>query len=389
MKNLVKLLMVIGFAVGCQESEDPSGQKPEANPDHEFVGDRADGLSNQWTTLKGSLNGTDTVMANIDYPDWFHGYTLELQAGQSIDIQVAVSATSVVRFYGPATHIGWDGRAKFGRALFAQDVPSNYMVSFDHKASRAGTYMVVVGPKFVWRAQYAITTATELRCGADSDCPSDMMCEHNGVVCITTPCDVSYNVCVPAPACEFDEDCTNSWCGYTEDGGRICKGYVAEGEQCGGFRMAHLVEQCPPELICAAPYDIIADIPGTCAYAEVTVAELVADPRQYDGRVVLVRGALMPGHGYCTKMACPDTNPCCNSCGSQMLLVDSLADSPGSGIEFRDNGEVLGCSGNECNFMDACNDETGNTWTLGTFHHDPQWGSNAFDSVRRYDRPTP
>jgi hypothetical protein len=151
--------------------------------------------------------------------------------------------------------------------------------------------------------------------------------------------------------------------------------------------MAHLVEQCPPDLICAAPYDIIADIPGTCAYAEVTVAELSANPTAYDGRVVLVRGALMAGHGYCTKMACPVENPCCNRCGAQMLLTDSLDASPGEGIEFLENGTTLGCSGSECDYMDACNDLTGKVWTVGVFRHDSQSGASSFESARRYSIP--
>lgn len=384
MKKWMVLLGFAAFLAACVEDQQAEETKPSANPDEEFVGERADALSNQWTTIMGELGSNDSVSASIDYPDWFHGYTLELSAGEKVDFHVTSSAKSIVRVYGPATHVGWDGRPKFSRSIFNAEGQD---VEFSQVANRAGIYMVLVGPKHVWRAQYSITTSSELRCDTNADCPEDMACEHNGVYCITTPCDVSYNVCVPRTACETDEDCQGEWCGYTQDGGRACKPYVAEGEQCGGFRMAHLVEQCPPDLICAAPYDIIADIPGVCAFAEVTVAELTANPTMYDGRVVLVRGALMAGHGYCTKMACPIENPCCNRCGAQMLLTDSLDASPAEGIEFLENGATLGCSGSECDYMDACNDLTGKVWTVGVFRHDAQFGSSTFESARRYVRP--
>lgn len=51
--------------------------------------------------------------------------------------------------------------------------------------------------------------------------------------------------------------------------------------------------------------------------------------------------------GVCTAMACPDSNPCCNSCGSSpkfgnIHLVQSSSDI------------LLGCYGNNCDYQDNC-----------------------------------
>lgn len=387
MKKMIWLVGCVLALSACAEGESDSGTKPQANLDAEHLEEKADGISNRWTTVISELPLNDSVEATIDYPDWFHGYTLSLEAGQEISLRVAVDEESMVRFYGPKTHTGWDGAPKFGRALLAQDVPAGYMLSFEYTAEEAGDFMVVVGPKYVWRANYSITTESEIRCESDDQCPSSMSCEHNGVFCITSPCDVSYSVCVPREECASDEDCNSGWCAFTEDGSRACKDYVKEGESCGGFRMAHFVDNCEPELICASPYDIVADVPGVCAMAEVSVSELRANPEFYNGRVVVVRGALKTGYGFCTKMACPDTNPCCNSCGSELLLVDQSADSPDSGIGFHENGQALGCSGNECNFMDNCDVDPGNVWSVGEFRWDAEWQTMTFDAKSRWARP--
>jgi hypothetical protein len=70
----------------------------------------------------------------------------------------------------------------------------------------------------------------------------------------------------------------------------------------------------------------------------VTLAELEADPKAYDGKTITIVGEPAAGPMFCTKMACLNSNPCCNSCSAQFLLSGAL----------RLTGSELGCSGNEC-----------------------------------------
>ncbi len=70
----------------------------------------------------------------------------------------------------------------------------------------------------------------------------------------------------------------------------------------------------------------------------VELADLEADPKQYDGKSITVVGEPVAGPMFCTKMACNASNPCCNSCSAHFLL----------GASVRLTGADLGCSGNEC-----------------------------------------
>jgi len=247
---------------------------------------------------------------------------------------------------------------------------------------------VVLGPKTVWSAEYLITAKTEQRCDTNSDCAEGQSCEHNGVYCITAPCDVSYNICKPSTAtgCTNDSDCVDGWCAPTESGSMACKAYVAEGESCGGFRPAHLNQACTPDMQCIAPYDIIADIPGSCSVAEVSVAELLRNPTAYTGHHVVVRGAFITGFGYCTKMACPTDNICCNRCGGEILLADTTSAVPADAIQFTQDGNSLACAGNECNYLDNCDASLSDVWVSGWFDFDAAAQTSSMKITRRYYR---
>ncbi len=81
--------------------------------------------------------------------------------------------------------------------------------------------------------------------------------------------------------------------------------------------------------------------------AEVTVAQLEADPRAYADRRVRVTAVPTAGPAYCTRMGCSVENPCCNRCGSSFRI--------GANIGLGDaTGRAWGCSGNDCNQNAQC-----------------------------------
>ncbi|MFT7578426.1 MAG: hypothetical protein ACI9MR_000084 [Myxococcota bacterium] len=380
--------LIGGLAMGCAESASDTAEKPFADPDLSVLSvGKADGISKYLTTIVGSLNIDDHVDAEIDYPDWFHGYTMELTAGQTVEMHVAANAHGYVRVYGPATGEA-DGLPTFRRALYrakTQRVAGQHSRAFEVEAPEDGTYMVVYGPQYVWEAKYSISVSClggclpEDACLNDAECAEGEFCGHNGVFCITTPCDVSYNVCQPIEddgQCENNDDCTDGFCGCTDSTceTRECRPFSAEGERCGGFVRPPDVRVCAPEFRCVSPR-FIADIPGNCGVMA-TVRELVADPEAFDGRFVAVDGSIETDYAMCTKIGCSPENQCCNSCSAEQKLHDDKygVDNGVTGVSLS-NADVAnyGCTGNECNYADQCTVTDGAYWLAGWFSYQDEW----------------
>lgn len=96
-------------------------------------------------------------------------------------------------------------------------------------------------------------------CGCDGNTYTNL-CNANGAGVA-----VDYEgECETAPTgCESDADCTDSWCGYDAEGGRICKDYAELGDTCGGKVTPENVAQCGPGLTCYGP-GLAYDAPGEC-----------------------------------------------------------------------------------------------------------------------------
>jgi len=405
---MLSLLLAATVAAGC--AEDANSDKPAVDPDELVTAAKADATSNYWTKFKGSLTIGETLSESIDWPDYYLGRTIELRAGQTLEIKVTSNRKSAVRFYGPATGFV-DGQPTFGKALVRTETKKaggKQVVTLTAQAPTDGTYMLLYGPTNVWYATYEITTSCVSgclpadACLADSACPGDEFCGWNGVACIRAPCDAAYDVCQArreaggacardrecaegltcgeagqcvggtvelGGACQLTSDCQDGFCGCVDGGcsGMICKAFAAEGESCGGFRQAHLVSMCSAAFACVAPYQIIADIPGRCGVMT-TVSEVLADPKKFDGRFIAIQGVIDPGAAMCTKIGCGPANPCCNQCGASLRLFDR-ADDVGqvSGIYLSEGGQDLGCGGNECTWADQCAVEPGNAWVSGWF----------------------
>lgn len=364
----------------CADSADTES-KPAVDPAEGLLaGDKADGISNYWTTITGELVFGESIKDTITYPDWLHGRTFEVAEGQTVEGLVTAQKAGWTLVYGPATAVV-NGQPKFAKAIFSESMGKEgdlFASTFSFTAEEAGTYMVIYGPKYVWTATYKMQVdcvdcePDEVKCETDSDCGPFESCEHNGVVCVTTPCDVSYSVCEALPTCETDEDCgPDAWCSCTEwgcEGDKQCKNFQLEGEHCGGFTPPQYQEACHPDLSCVyKPF--IADAPGTCRN-QVTVKELLADPKAWDGVRVYVDGYVEPGLAFCTLMACSVDNPCCNTCGASLQILDQPTPEGewAEGIGLTEEEEELGCGGNSCEYTEQCDVDPGHYGIVGVFN---------------------
>jgi len=343
MKSTPTLLLLIAASfMACVD--EPCAEKPFVDPDETLETGKADRISNFSTTHRGPLTLGVMLEDSIDFPDLYLGRTTTLRAGQRIQVDLLSDRRSLVRVYGPA-HGEVDGRPTFGPALVKADTRrdgSSHFSSFDFDAPADGIYMLVYGPKTVWAADYLIEAT-----------------------CTAGPCKGGLPL---GEACELDEECDNGFCGCAAQACdvRVCKAFAAEGETCGGFRMAHLTTRCSPDFDCVAPYDIIADIPGHCG-AMTTVAEVLANPTRFDGRYIGIKGLIDSNSAACTKIGCPIENMCCNACSAHMRVYDDKSQLGTEGIYTYEDGSPLSCDGNECNWREMCDIALGNYWVSGWF----------------------
>ncbi len=459
MKKLLMIVCAVLFVAACGadgDVETPVGDKPAANPDAELTG-KADRLSNWYTEIRGELVAGEVVEGEIGYPDWFHGYTVELEAGTTQRIRVQASAEGLVRLYGPSIATYSNGRPYFTRAAHrgntAEELRGYHVAEFEFEVERSGTYLVVYGPRYVWNANYDVLAGCVAGCEVDTTVESlleepsrydgmqvnvqgwvnlgyvactRMACTPENACCnrchgalnlhadegtrqggiALTEEDIRYacsgDNCNPeatcsvepgeyriggiftinqwgepsievtsreaiASGCTSNDECTDGWCRATDStsNSRECVPFVGEGESCGGFTLPHMYESCSPELSCVfRPF--VADAPGTCRH-NVTVAELEANPTEWDGVRVNIDGHIQNEPAICTQMACPPENPCCNQCGAGQVLVDG-ASATGASLVLEQNGETFACGGNNCDYDQNCTvDPTGKYRVVGVF----------------------
>ncbi len=268
MKKWLVALFVLSM-VACTTVDDTSNPKPEVDPDAEVTG-KADRLSNRYTNIVGELEIDGIVRGDIDYPDYFHGYTIELEAGQEIQFTTWADEFGIVRLYGPSRYTTEDGRPRFQRALVRELTERNgdrENNEFVYEPIESGTYMILYGPYYAWNSKFEISTK-----------------------CL-----------------------------------------------------------------------------GGCQAEELTAAELEANIIDYarTGKKVSVTGYVGSGLAACTKRACDLATPCCNTCGSSERLFataphlgEAVVGREG-GIALEKDGELLSCSGNECNLAETCTVDAG------------------------------
>ena len=412
------------LGAACNGGRDDES-KPSFDPSEGIVDTgKSDFASNDLTTIVGTLAVGGVVEAAIGYPDWLHGYTIDLDAGVTVDVRVASDVRNVAATYGPAV------RFAGGRPRFRRPIEIVYRDDGDGKtltiaAEEAGTYMVVFGPLGTWRAGYRIAIDCvdgcdgPQRCDADDQCDVGEFCGDNGVRCIRAPCDANFDVCqprvdeggscwrdamcadtlaciddtcrpAPADVCDGQDlwsDCGDGFCGCADGtcDRKICRPYRDEGDSCGGFTPVEHAMICRPELTCFGS-TVIADAPGHCVI-EATVAELLDDPARFAGHFVGVIGHVENGVAICTQMACGRENQCCNRCGASQRLVDepTAGGLANNGIELANDGELYRCGGDNCSVYDHCTVDEGGYRVSGTFVYEPERPYAARISVRRIE----
>jgi len=75
-----------------------------------------------------------------------------------------------------------------------------------------------------------------------------------------------------------------------------------------------------------------------------TAEQLLANPGKYEGKMVAIEAAPEPGPVRCTLMVCSQENPCCNSCGSSLVIKSSRGDILIEGGSCKGDECSLSCS---------------------------------------------
>lgn len=273
--SLLSLSLAASLAACAVEDHEP---KTEIDPDTSVVDGKADVLTRNYVEFKGDIAVNGAIDSKIDYPDWLHGYTFRLEAGDKADVYMNTDAFGYFFVYGPSHRTAPDGTPRFRRALhraYTDASSDGYRATYTLEAEEAGTYLVVYGPAYVWSADYHIeVNCPDCRrpgeCFGDNECASGQYCGDNGARCITYPCDVNFNICKPLENdgawCDRDEMCTG-FCGWDSSNERVCKAYSQAGERCGGFVLPEYRSVCAPGLDCVYP-EPTHDVPGTCTAPE-------------------------------------------------------------------------------------------------------------------------
>jgi hypothetical protein len=339
--NLSSVVVMMSLAAGaaaCDEGQAGEPVEPsvtEAELDQSLQDGKYDKTSNSLATWMGSLDADDFVQAKTSSAKRYHGYTLELAAGQKIGFKVTSKKASKVKVYGPATSTG--AKPKFASALVTKTLSGSagaYSASFEVTASKAGLYGIVYWPTSSSSSNYTITSSCVAGC----------------------------SVCQAA----FDEcDGGEGFCGCLDSNcdGLACKPYAQEGDFCGGFTLPQYHQLCDPSLDCVTS-PVIADAPGTCSN-QVTVAALLASPSTYDGHWVSLQGEVKQAGAWCSLKVCAQWNPCCNACGSSLRFFDA---SSSTGLELVENGVTWGCQGDGCDAAQTCTGSEGALYLSGIFN---------------------
>src|SRR5262245_8430741 len=97
-----RLAMLCGLSLAAACADNAAPSKPSLDPDLTVDVAKADATSNGLTSIRGPLTLGKTIADDIDWPDYYLGRTLEMRAGQTIEVKVSSNRASLVRFYGPA-----------------------------------------------------------------------------------------------------------------------------------------------------------------------------------------------------------------------------------------------------------------------------------------------
>jgi hypothetical protein len=107
--------------------------------------------------------------------------------------------------------------------------------------------------------------------------------------------------------------------------------------------------------------------------------EVIAHGDVLLNRTITVRGTARASlRVFCTLMACPAENPCCNTCGAALQLCDAAACITLSGEE---TGRQVGCSGNECDLTCSPLQQGMESQVVGIWRQ-RDFGGNVLELIR-------
>jgi hypothetical protein len=164
MRRIGAAALVISL-VACGGQERPP--LPEGFDDGALVDGKADTLTRWFTQVKGEIDFNTTITGKTSYKSWFHGYTIDLGAGDEVAVKAAGSYYGLIRIYGPQKASGRWGSAKASSWInydSTQQAFGGAISSF--KAKAAGTYLLLVGSPWDPSYNYSVSAGcTSGHCG--------------------------------------------------------------------------------------------------------------------------------------------------------------------------------------------------------------------------------
>lgn len=180
----IALLAAALLSAGCgQTQRDP--QMPPlpqgANEDGlaDTLGMKADGLTNWFVVEKGTLDLGATVTGLTSPKEWFHGYTIKLDAGTTLGLEAFGGGWGNLHLYMQGRNGKYGAPVK--RAYLAYDAKTQgYRATFAYTAKSAGVYLVVIGSYWSSNYKYEVVASCKGGCPVKPHCVEYETLDENG-----------------------------------------------------------------------------------------------------------------------------------------------------------------------------------------------------------------
>ena len=153
-KLLFSVAASIVLAMGCGPEERSVMPTPPAGFDEGALAGstgKADALTRWFTVEQGPIAFGASQKGETNSKAWFHGYTIELAAGDHISVRASGESWGYLALYGPKTGKDW-GPAQVGTWIRYQSATGGFAATIEASVKRAGTYYIVLGSP--WNSTY-------------------------------------------------------------------------------------------------------------------------------------------------------------------------------------------------------------------------------------------
>jgi hypothetical protein len=138
------------------QSEAPLPALPEGFDDRSLVDSepgKPDWITKWLAEIQGTIGFDTAVTGTTSYSEWFHGYTFDLKAGDTIALKAYGSTYGLARIYGPLKKGGSWGWAQKNAWITWDHSEQVYRGGFSgYTAIEEGSYQLVVGSP--WTSTY-------------------------------------------------------------------------------------------------------------------------------------------------------------------------------------------------------------------------------------------